>query len=117
MKTVNKLWNDECGFVLSVELVLISTIAVIGLLAGITAIRDAVISEMSDVAGAVQDLNQSYSYFGVTGHSAATSGASFTDELDYCDSSEDTAAEVDNCIVIEDQNINDEGTGVAPSNP
>ena len=58
--TMMKLWNDEAGFVVSVELVLISTITVIGLMTGLTAVRDGVVSELSDTAGAVQDMNQSY---------------------------------------------------------
>ena len=36
------LWNDDVGFIVSIELILIATIAVIGLMAGLTAIRDAV---------------------------------------------------------------------------
>ena len=91
MTISKKLWNDDKGFVVSIELVLISTIAVIGLIAGMTAVRDGVVSELSDVAGSVQDLNQSYSYNGVTGHSATTAGSDFTDALDFCDSNDDAA--------------------------
>ena len=67
MKTTQNLWNDQAGFVVSIELVLIATIAVIGLITGMSAVRDGVVSELSDVAGAVQDMNQSYSYNGVVG--------------------------------------------------
>ena len=112
MTSTQKLWNDECGFIVSTELILIATIVVMGLMAGMTAVRDAVISEMSDVAGAIQDLNQSYSYFGVLGHSASTSGSDYVDETDYCDDAGDTADVVDNCIAIEGINVNDEGTAV-----
>ena len=101
MRLAKRLWNDEVGFVLSVELVLVATIAVIGLLAGITSVRDAVISELSDVAGAVQDINQSYQYFGVQGHSAATAGADYLDDTDYCDAPDDVADAIDNCILID----------------
>ena len=74
MMVLKRLWNDEAGFVVSTELVLLATVAVIGLLTGIVAVRDGVVSELSDVAGAVQEINQSYSYDGVIGHSAASSG-------------------------------------------
>lgn len=50
MKVLGKLWNDDRGFVVSSELVLIATVVVIGLLTGLAAVRDAVISELSDVA-------------------------------------------------------------------
>ena len=102
MRTVSKkLWNDDAGFIVSIELVLIATIAVIGLIAGLTAVRDGVVSELSDVAGSVQDLTQSYSYNGVVGHAASTAGSDFLDALDFCDSAEDTAGQADNCITFD----------------
>ena len=104
-----QLWNDDAGFIVSVELVLIATIAVIGLIAGMTAARDAVVSELSDVAGAVQDLNQSYTYTGVDGHSALTDGSDYVDATDFCDDAEDTPGQADNCIVF-DVPAADEGT-------
>ncbi len=93
-----RLWLDEQGFIISIELILLATIAVIGLIAGWTAIRDAIVSEISDVAGAVQDLNQGYSFFGVRGHSASTAGSDYLDALDFCDSADDVVAAADNCI-------------------
>lgn len=100
-----RLWNDQAGFIVSIELVLIATIAVIGLITGMTAVRDAVVSELSDVAGAVQDMNQSYSVFGVTGHSGGTAGMDYTDALDWCDDAEDLADVADNCIVFDAASI------------
>lgn len=97
----NTLWNDQAGFIVSIELILISTIAIIGLITGMTAVRDAVVSELSDVAGAVQDLNQSYSFNGVTGHSASTSGSDFIDATDHCDDPDDIAGQADNCITFD----------------
>ena len=97
----HNLWNDDAGFVVSVELILISTITVIGLLAGLTSVRDGVVSELSDVAGAVQDLNQSYSYNGVVGHSSTNVGSNFTDSLDFCDSADDPSGAADNCITFD----------------
>ena len=105
------LWNDEAGFIVSIELILIATIAIIGLITGITAVRDAVVSELSDVAGAVQDLNQSYSFTGVTGHAAATSGSDFNDALDFCDSSDqESSGQADNCITFDSSSGTDEGS-------
>ena len=72
--TTLRLLNDDAGFIVSIELIMIATIAVIGLVVGMTSVRDGVTSELSDVAGAVQDLNQSYDFNGVTGHSASTAG-------------------------------------------
>ena len=102
MKSISmKLWNDDAGFIVSIELILIATIAVIGLIAGLTSIRDGVVSELSDVAGSVQDLNQSYTFNGVVGHSASTAGSGFTDATDFCDDAEDIAGQADNCITFD----------------
>ena len=100
MSTLIALYKDDAGFIVSIELILISTIAVIGLITGFTAIRDAVISELSDVAGSIQDLNQSYTYNGVRGHSGTTNGSSWTDRRDWCDTAEDSANSIDNCITF-----------------
>ena len=107
MMVLKRLWNDEAGFVVSTELVLLATVAVIGLITGITAVRDGVVSELSDVAGAVQEVNQSYSYDGVVGHNAATSGTQFNDQLDECDSNDDPSDRADNCITFDQENVNE----------
>ena len=98
MNFANKLWNDQEGFIVSIELILLSTIIVIGLITGMTALRDAVVSELSDVAGAIQDLNQGYEFNGVAGHSARTQGSNFLDARDHCDDPEDPFGSADNCI-------------------
>ena len=106
METAQSLWSDDSGFIVSIELILISTIVVIGLVTGFTALRDAIVSELSDVGGSIQDLNQSYSFNGMQGHSATTNGSSWTDRLDWCDDREDAANRIENCIVV--TGINDE---------
>jgi hypothetical protein len=98
MKLVKRLWNDEAGFIVSAELILIATIVVIGLLVGLAAVRDGIVSELSDVAGALQDVNQSYSIDGVVGHNANTAGFNYLDNTDECDSNNQTAGVADNCI-------------------
>ena len=79
-------------------MVLISTILVIGLIVGMTALRDAVVSELSDIGGAMQDLNQTYTYNGIAGHSGRTHGSSWSDARDWCDTPEDARNAGENCI-------------------
>lgn len=55
-----RLWRDERAYVQSSELILISTIAIIGLLVGLAAYRDALVSELDDTGKAIGSLNQSY---------------------------------------------------------
>lgn len=97
-KMLGKFAADDAGFVVSAELVLIATVAVIGLLVGLSAVRDAAVSELSDVAGAVQDANQSFSLDGVVGHNANTAGFNFIDGLDECDNDNQSVGQADNCI-------------------
>ena len=85
MNVWNRLRHDETGFVVSTELILIATVLVIGMLAGLVSIRDQVIQELADVAAAVSDLDQSYDYTGHTGHTSHVAGSDFEDRTDFCD--------------------------------
>lgn len=80
-----RLWRDEAGFVVSTELILIATILVIGLITGLVTIRDAVVTELADVADAISEVDQSYSYGAITAHCAETAGTEFTDNSDFCE--------------------------------
>ena len=62
LSLLNALLNDEAGFVVSAELALVSTIGVLGMVAGLTEAANSVNHEMHDVANAYRHLDQSYSY-------------------------------------------------------
>ena len=94
-----RLWNDEAGLVLSAELVFMSSIVVIGMIVGLSAARDGVTSELSDVGSAISEYNQSYLVNGITGHGASIAGTHHADSTDYCDVADDTAATDEGCIV------------------
>ncbi len=64
LRHVAALARDEQGAVLSTELILVSIVAVIGMITGLASMRDSMVSELSDIAGSVQSINQSYSYTG-----------------------------------------------------
>lgn len=55
------LVSDEAGFIVSSELTLISTIGVLGMIAGLTEVAQNVNGELRDLGGAYAHLNQSYS--------------------------------------------------------
>ena len=61
------LWQDEAGFIVSAELVMVGTVLIVGLIAGMACIQDAVIGEYTEVAGALRGLDQSYSASGMHG--------------------------------------------------
>jgi Flp pilus assembly pilin Flp len=86
-----EFWRDDCGAIITVELILIVTILGIGLIVGLTTVRDAVNSEFADLAQAINNIDQSYSYSGVTGPSSSTSGSVNLDLPDFCDTGNSTS--------------------------
>ena len=96
-----KLMKDESGFVVSSELVLLATMLVLGLIVGLSAVRQAISQELADLATAIGRISQDYSYSGITGHSASVAGSIFTDANDFCENTDDAAANATNaCMVV-----------------
>lgn len=82
---VNNLLNDEAGFVVSAELVLISTIAVLAMVVGLSEVAFGVVQELEDTGAAFGSINQTFRYTGLSGHFGMIAGACFTDMVDFCD--------------------------------
>ncbi|MBI1315150.1 branched-chain amino acid aminotransferase [bacterium] len=90
---MTQLLNDENGFIVSAELVLITTIAVLGLVVGLTEVSYAVNNELEDVASAIGAMNQSFQTSGLKScMKSSTSGSRFSDSADLCDSQWDIQA-------------------------
>jgi len=86
---LRKLWNDEAGFIVSAELVLVATILVIGMIVGLTVLRNQVVQELADLGAALGMISQGYEYTGVQKVSGATTfaltdGSGWDDLLDRC---------------------------------
>ena len=77
LNTFQALWADERGFIISIELILITTILVLGLIVGMSCLASAVVAEFQDVGWAVRSLNQSYYFGGFRGCKAWVPGSSF----------------------------------------
>jgi len=88
------LYNDEAGFIVSAELVLVATIGVIGLVVGLTEVAWGVNQELEDVGAAIGAINQSYAYQGTSGCKAIVAGSRFGDAYDECDSQWDLSCDV-----------------------
>jgi len=82
---LSRLWNDQSGAIVTAELLLIASILVLGVIVGLASVRDSVVTELADVAQAIANVNQSFSFSGVTGHHAFTGGGAFGDQADFCD--------------------------------
>jgi Flp pilus assembly pilin Flp len=108
MKMLNQLWKDEAGAVLSIEFVLMATIIGLGMMVGLSSVRDSVDGELADVAYAIGSFNQTYSAQGITGHSAATGNSGFLDSGDFC---EGTGASNAACQTIGTASITNNPTG------
>jgi Flp pilus assembly pilin Flp len=89
---LRNLLNDESGFLVSAELVLIFTLVFCAVAVGVSTVRDSLVQELGDVAEAVGALDQSYSYRSISAASSVVNvnhsscaGSGFTDDLDDCD--------------------------------
>ncbi|QDV19346.1 hypothetical protein Pan153_40110 [Gimesia panareensis] len=71
------LWNDEHGFVISAELVLVMTIAVLAMIVGLSEVAVAVNTELNDISNAIGALNQSYAYTGFSSFNAGRKALRF----------------------------------------
>jgi Flp pilus assembly pilin Flp len=80
-----RLINDEAGFIVSAELVLVSTLAVIAMIVGLSEVALNVNNELEDVGAAVGNMSQTYQVYGTQGHKGFADGSSFYDVPDYCD--------------------------------
>lgn len=100
MKTCLRLWNEESGAILSAEIMLVASCLVIGVLAGLTSLRDSIVTELADVAQAFANVNQSYSFSGTQGHHVFTGGGFFADYSDFCDTANLAAYQSSKCVLI-----------------
>ncbi|MBX3443511.1 MAG: branched-chain amino acid aminotransferase [Planctomyces sp.] len=80
-----QLLNDEAGFIVSAELVLVATITVLGLIVGLSELALNINNELEDVGSAFASVQQSFSFQGACGHKGSKSGSCFTDKPNYCD--------------------------------
>jgi len=59
-----KLWNDDCGALISIEWVFVATILVLGVTIGLATVRNAAFTELLQFSDAVIALQQCYSFSG-----------------------------------------------------
>ena len=83
-------YNDEAGFVVSTELVLVCTVTVLSLCVGLSEVACGVNQELEDLGCAFGSLNQSFCMQGFTNNKgASSSGHNFNDHVDQGDSQHD----------------------------
>ena len=101
---LKNLLNDEAGMIISAELTLVLSIAVLAMVVGLTEVATAVTTELNDVGNAIGSLNQSFTVTGFCSISGGklksfVAGSSFADGVDDCD--RDTS-----CDIVSGANFN-----------
>jgi len=74
---LRRFWHDDRGAILASEWVLVVTILVIGVLPALVAYRQAVLTELEELANSLLGLDQSYSFSGQTLLCAGNRGWAF----------------------------------------
>lgn len=109
MKTlVRNFCRCEAGAVASAEVVLMATLVCLGLIAGLSTWRDQVLIEFADAADAVSELDQSYSYSGITiAGVGSIAGSTMVDGADHCEAGSSEGEQADQnanggaqCVVL-----------------
>lgn len=68
--------KKTAGFVVTAELLLVTTILAIGLIAGMAKLRDQTIAELADAGSAIGSINQSYTISGTNWNTSGSNVAS-----------------------------------------
>jgi Flp pilus assembly pilin Flp len=100
MKVLSRLWKEEDGAIVSPEIVVVTVLLVLGMIVGLRSVREAVVTELADFAGAMGGINQSYSFAGITGHHSSTASSAWTDALDSCDVCEPASGRASQCVAV-----------------
>jgi Flp pilus assembly pilin Flp len=90
MTLFSALFRDEAGVVISAELVLVLTVAVLAMVVGLSEVAVAVNTELNDISNAFGALDQSYFFSGFHAIDcgkvkSAMAGSCFRDRVDDCD--------------------------------
>ena len=87
MHILTALKNDENGFVVSAELVLVGTILVLGMIVGLTELSYNVNQELEDLGSGIGAINQTYYFTLACGRKGEAVGSTYLDFQDECDNS------------------------------
>lgn len=90
MSLLKRLWQDEDGFLISLEAILYAIMLVFGMIVGMQVLRDAAAQELADLGMAIGAINNSYVIAGIAapangGTGSSVSGSTFTDATDMND--------------------------------
>src|SRR5262249_17906233 len=79
-RLLKRLWNDDRGALIATEWVFVATLLVLGIITGLIAVRQAVLSELTEFSSTVIALNQSFSFAGQSNCLSSTAGSAAEDD-------------------------------------
>ena len=88
---VSQLWRDETGVIHTTDYLVFVSVVCLGSIVGLTEVRTSLVQMMGDIAGSLENLDQSYSF------SAGGTTSTFTDTA----TSADTAGVEPQCISVQ----------------
>jgi hypothetical protein len=77
-KLLSKLWADDGGFIISVEMLFICVILVIGIIGGLAALRAAVATELAHLGNAILELDPGFNIVSVGSSTGSSNGTLVT---------------------------------------
>jgi hypothetical protein len=80
-----RLLNDDAGFIVSAELILVATVGILTMIVGLSEVAHNINNELEDIGSAFGNMTQTYQFNGTSGHKGSADGSSFYDVTDYCD--------------------------------
>lgn len=82
MRTLMRLWQEDDGAILATEYLFVTTILIIGLVIGLTGLRNAINAELTELGNAILALSQGYSVNGQFSQDASVDGSQAFDMPD-----------------------------------
>jgi Flp pilus assembly pilin Flp len=76
---MGNLWRDDAGAIIATEYLFVVTILVIGVVVGLTGLRNAITTELTELGNALLALSQGYTISGLSGAGGSVDGSSATD--------------------------------------
>jgi len=115
MKLLSRLWKEEDGVVVALEMILAAIMLVLGMVVGMQVLRDATVQELADLGMAIGAINNSFVIAGVAGPAmggvgSSVSGSTFTDATDLNDNPAPTAATVSGGLLLGQAGVQETGT-------
>lgn len=111
-KLIARFVSEDAGATYTMEVILVATLVVIGVTAGLGRLRVALNDELCDIANAIGSLNQSFFVPSqdICSCNVLTAGSAFLDDTEHCD-----CDCIDDCGDVKDHNGNVDKSDVEES--